>query len=223
MRVVLSLAVVAAVFAARPVFTAPGNVRVTLHDGLVSVEANNAQLREILEAWALVGETAFVNADRATTAPLTLDLIDMPEEEALGVLLRSMGGYLAVPRSDTRTGMSHFARIVILPTSVVDRSSTVRPASEPTVPPALTPAPVMPVNGVTRLIGPNGQQVEDDQQDARPPPAPRGAVPPSEVSPGPGVGAPQQASPTSPSSSVVGSAVPGMIPQQPQGQPPPQR
>ena len=42
---------------------APENVRVSLHDGLVSVEAKDAPLREILEAWARVGDIAFVNAD----------------------------------------------------------------------------------------------------------------------------------------------------------------
>lgn len=181
----------------------PLNVRVAVswRDGLVSVMARNATLCEILDAWARAGDTAIVNAECATTTPLTLDLVDVPEEEALALLLRSMSGYVAVPRSNARTGVSHFARIVILPmsgaTTVAQQHSTADVVSPETTLPS--PPPETMVNGVTRLIGWNGLPVEDDQQKA-PPRTPHRSPPP------PGAAA--------------GSAVPGMVPPQlPQAQP----
>jgi hypothetical protein len=201
---------------------------VSLHDGLVSVTARNATLREILEAWARVGDTVIVNADRATTASLTLDLVDVPEEEALALLLRSMSGYLAVPRSDGRADASHFARIVILPTSAAKQGVAVRPASMvPTSPSTPSTPPVSVPNEVVRLIGADGLPVEDDQQQVARRPTPlafaQSDPSPPVVFPRPGAAAPQQASPASPSA-VSGSAVPGMVvPQRPQAQPPPSR
>jgi hypothetical protein len=184
---------------------------VSLHNGLVSVTAKNATLSEILKAWASAGETTIVSADGVTTARVTLNLVDVPEEEALALLLRSMSGYLVVRRSDARAGTSHFARIVILPTSVGDQHSAVGPASSealftPAPPPQPAPVTMAMASGVTRLIGPNGLPVEDDQ---------------TGVSPGTGVNRSQKALRTSLSApGPVGSAAPGMVISQPlQGQP----
>jgi hypothetical protein len=184
---------------------ASGEVHVTMHDGRVSLSAKDATLREILDAWAVAGQTAIVNADGITsTAPLTLELVDMKEDDALAVLLRSLTGYLTILRPARSANVSSFERIVLLPTSVVEHDSTVTntPAPAENTPPARPrPQQTVMINGVARLIGPNGTLVEDDQQDA-PPPARMTVPPPPPVHAQPASPAPTAAVP-------IGSATPG--------------
>lgn len=189
---------------------AAGVVRVTMHDGLVSVSAKGATLGEILDAWARAGQTEIVNIDKtAASAPLTLELTNVTEDEALGVLLNSLGGYLGVTRPRVRSDASRFARIVI--------ASSSGPSSTPAVINSAAPSPVTPppqqsviVNGVARLIGPGGALVEDDQEGA-PPPVPRA------FSRGDQAPAPPAARPSGgPAPAVVGSAAPGIIVPAPQ-------
>lgn len=189
---------------------AAGVVRVTMHDGLVSVSAKGATLSEILDAWARAGQTQIVNTDKITsTAPVTLELTDVRENDALDVLLNSLGGYLAVTRPVVQPNTSRFARIVITAYSVPATTAAALNAPAPTQV-ALPPQQTVIVNGVARLIGPGGALVEDDQEGA-PAPVPRAFTR--------GDGAPTipQAQPaTGHAPAVVGSTAPGVIVPAPQ-------
>ena len=79
---------------------ASADVQLQLHDGRVSIVAKDATVRQILAEWARVGQTKVVNVDRIPGGPLTLELSNMPEAQALDVLLRSVSGYMAAPRGD---------------------------------------------------------------------------------------------------------------------------
>ena len=49
--------------------------------------------------------------------PVTLELQDVPEQQALDIVLRSVSGYLVAARETAVAGASSFDRIYILPTS----------------------------------------------------------------------------------------------------------
>ena len=80
--------------------TASADVQITMRDGRVSVIAKDATLRQILAEWAKVGQTKILNADRVPGAPLTLQLNNVPETQALDTLLRTVSGYVASPRAE---------------------------------------------------------------------------------------------------------------------------
>jgi hypothetical protein len=100
---------------AAPVFA--GDLKLTLQNGRATVIAQDVPLRQILEEWARVGGTRIMNADKVAGAPVTLQLVDVPEAQALDTLLRSVAGYMAAPRPAGVVGVSMYDRIMILPTS----------------------------------------------------------------------------------------------------------
>lgn len=114
------------------------SVSVSFNNGLVSVSAQNAPVRQILAEWARLGGTTFVNAERVPGAPVTLQLDNVSEREALDVLLRNVSGYMVAAREASGGGASLLDRILILPTSSAPRPST--PAFQP--PPVPQPRPV---------------------------------------------------------------------------------
>src|SRR5215218_4286482 len=75
------------------------DVHVTMNNGRVTVLAKDATLRQILTEWAKVGQTNVVNVERVPGAPMTLELRDVPEAQALEILLRPLSGYMAAPRA----------------------------------------------------------------------------------------------------------------------------
>src|SRR5438067_3086463 len=77
---------------------ARAEVQLSLRNGRVTIVAKDATVRQILAEWARVGRTKIVNGERIPGGPLTLELRDVPEGEALDVLLRSLSGYIAAPR-----------------------------------------------------------------------------------------------------------------------------
>jgi hypothetical protein len=93
------------------------DVHVTIADGKVSVSAKDATIGQILKEWARVGQTRIVNMDRLPGAPLTLELTNVPESQALDTLLRSASGYLAAPRAVALPNASAYDRIFVLATS----------------------------------------------------------------------------------------------------------
>jgi hypothetical protein len=105
---------------------ARAEVAITISDGKVSVDAKDATVRQILTEWARVGQTRIVNVERITGSPLTLSLVQVPEAEALDIVLRSVSGYLAAPRAVPLPNASRFDRIVVMPTSTPPRN--VQPA-----------------------------------------------------------------------------------------------
>lgn len=117
-----------------PARPALADVQITLHDGLVSLTAHDATVKQILTEWARVGQSTIVNIERLTGAPLTLQMTDVPEQQALQILLRSISGYLAAPRAAQVANASRFDRIIVMPTA-----AQARPAGA--IPPAPVPAP----------------------------------------------------------------------------------
>jgi len=89
----------------------------------VSIIAKDATVRQILTEWARVGQTKIVNVERIPGGPVTLELKNVPEEQALDVLLRSVSGFMAAPRPQQVATLSRFDRIVVMPTSVAPRAA----------------------------------------------------------------------------------------------------
>jgi hypothetical protein len=215
---------------------ASAEIKLTLQDGRVTLIAKDATVKQILTEWARVGQTTIVNVDRIPGGPLTLELSNVPEQQALDVLLRSLSGYMAAPRPAAASNLSQFDRIVVMPTSAPPRAP-VSAAPPPTPAFAQQPQPqfVQP-----QFQPPQPPEEEPDEEPPAPPvpmPNPRGPVfntfpaQPQVVNPqaNPG-GAPvvydpqapvQQQPAPSPNAPFGGVAVPGMVapPAQQPGQP----
>jgi len=154
---------------------AAAEVQLSIHDGRVSIVAKDATIRQILSEWARVGRTNIVNVDRIPGGPISLELKDVPEAEALDILLRTLSGYMAAPRSAQRSDVSQFETVVVMPTTAPPPSRTAGVAPAPFTPP------------------PSGfPQVDDDQGPVPGGPGqpPRGPI--FSTFPQPQVGAPQQ-------------------------------
>ncbi|HEX2214146.1 MAG TPA: hypothetical protein VHH12_12015 [Mycobacterium sp.] len=94
-------------------------------DGRVTLDAVNVPARQILAEWARVGGTKVVGAERITGTPLTLKLADMPERQALDIILRNVAGFMAAPRQASASpGASTYDRILIMATSSAPAPST---------------------------------------------------------------------------------------------------
>jgi hypothetical protein len=96
---------------------AAGELRLTMTDGRVTLVAKDVTVREILTEWARVGQARIVNAEKLTGGPVTLELTDVPEAQALDAVLRSAAGYVMAPRVAGTPGPSRYDRIMILATS----------------------------------------------------------------------------------------------------------
>jgi hypothetical protein len=214
---------------------------VVFNDGLVTVDAASVPVRTILNEWAKKGGTKVVGAERISGAPLTIKLIDVPEAQALEVILRSVAGYMAAPRH-TGEGASRYDRILVMATSAAPAPA----ASRVRLPP--NPAAM---RGTQRFVPPRRQAVNDEpdvddeeEEDPNPPNPPVftfpqqgngqaqpgifGNVPPGSngqpvITLNPATGEPQsitinpsQQAPGAPQM-PIGSATPGMI-----SAPPPQ-
>jgi len=107
-------------------------VTLQFDNGRVSLNAQNAPLRTILDEWSRLGGTRFVNADRLGGAPVTLELAAVPERQALEILLRSVAGYVVTQRDQT-IGLSRLGGVVILPTSNAVRNPAPVTFGAPTV------------------------------------------------------------------------------------------
>lgn len=114
-------------------------VHVTIAEGNVTVSAKDATIRQILTEWARVGQTRIVNLDRLSGAPMSLELTNIPEAQALETVLRSVSGYLAAPRASALPNASRYDRIFLLASS---NATAARPvASAPPPAPSLAPPP----------------------------------------------------------------------------------
>jgi hypothetical protein len=158
----LALTGVLAVAASSPVFA---DVQVTIANGRVSVVAREATVRQILTEWARVGQVRIVNVERIPGGPVSLELKDMPEDQALDLLLRSVAGYLAAPRADVVANASRFDRVVVMTSAAVPRAPVAAAAARPVFTPVQPPA----------LEDENPAAV-DEQPDGMPTPVPRGPV-----------------------------------------------
>jgi hypothetical protein len=158
-------ALAATIGAAAP---AAADVRLTLTNGQVTLSASNATVPQILAEWARVGRTRIVNGERVTGAPITIELKDMPEAQALEIVLRSASGFVLAPRPVGADG-STYDRIYVIPTSNAPRPPTVAP---PAPPPAFAAPRFAP--------GPPAREDNDGGDERRVPPA---QTPPVQILP----------------------------------------
>ena len=131
MRALRTLALAACTWLAlAPV--ARAEVRISIHNGRVSIVAKDATVRQILVEWARVGKTRIVNVERIPGGPMTLELKDVSEAEALDVLLRSLSGYMAAPRlTNASADLSAYDSIVVMPTTAAAAARTAGPSNAP--------------------------------------------------------------------------------------------
>jgi hypothetical protein len=199
---------------------AAAEVTLTINGGRVSLSAKNATIGQILAEWARVGQTKIVNPERVGGGPMTLELTNVSEVEAIEILLRSAGGYLLAPRHGDAPDTSRFDRILILPPSVpvssAPRGVLARPALQQPQRPVTLPQPGQ--IGVQPGQPPVPPGDDNDDPAERPNVGPAGAPPvrPPVFNTFPQA-APQRSAPpppAAPTSSVTapsGVAVPGMV------------
>jgi hypothetical protein len=101
----------------------------------------------------------------------------VPETEALDVVLRAAGGFVAVGRTagadSTAPNQSRFGQITVLPATTGVPAQAVNSVPAP----AVAPPAIFTASGAMRIIGADGQPVPDDQEGAPPPPTPPTVVP----------------------------------------------
>ena len=143
---------VVALLAAGVTSAAAQGVTLEFQGGKVRLLAQNVSVSQILAEWSRSGRTTIVNGERVPGPPVTLELQNVSEQEALDIVLRNVSGYLVAARETAINGASAFDRIYILPTS--SRPSTA---------------------AATSASLPQAVQVQDDVDDDAPPPnGPRG-------------------------------------------------
>jgi hypothetical protein len=230
------LAAALVVFTTAPAGADSGDLQLTIGNGRVTLVADNVPVRTILEEWARRGQSRIVNAEKVLGGPVTLRLIDVPEKQALDVVLRSVSGYLAAPRQTPVANASSFDRIMILASSRPNAN-----APMPTSQPAPRQFPVNINPGVEPVMEGDvmDDQVDNDPNDPRPVQMPSASDQPGpiqvpqppggdELQPQPVPGQPdlqgQPGAPGQPPQLPLTSPRPGLIvpPQQPQ-QPPVRR
>ena len=134
-------------------------VKVQFSAGRVTLVARNAPIRTILAEWARLGGATVVNGERVAGAPVTLELTDVPERQALDVILRGVAGYMLAPRRAGSVGASTFDRIMILPTSAAPRNPP--PATAATRPGVPRPVVMPPRPPEVPLDAPVEVEVDD--------------------------------------------------------------
>jgi hypothetical protein len=101
-------------------FALPANAQLKLEisEGRVTLDAVNVPARQILSEWARIGGTKIVGSEKIVGGPLTLKLDDVPEKQALDIILRNVAGFMAAPRqASAAPGASTYDRILIMATS----------------------------------------------------------------------------------------------------------
>lgn len=156
------------------------DLQLSIRDGRVTLIAEGVTAREIMEAWAKIGESQVVNAEKLSGPPLTLRLEDVPERQALDVVLRAAAGYLVAPRRPGEEGPSRFDRILVLATSKAPPAparSLSAPTPAPFAPPPVAdepwePEPAEPGAADTPMLqpypGPFPGTVPQGQDEAQP-------------------------------------------------------
>jgi hypothetical protein len=108
---------------------------------------------------------------------VTLQLSNVPEAQALEILLRSVSGYVTAPRPVEISTASQFDRIIVMPTSTPPKVVTApQPAFQP--PPAFGPGAALPADDQDEDLPPGSQPI--------PAPNGRGSVFPQYPTAGPG-------------------------------------
>lgn len=136
---------------------ASADVQISIRDGQVSIAARDASVRQILTEWARVGRTKIVNVERIPGGPMTIELKNVPEKDALDMLLRSISGYIAAPRAPFVSDASLFDRIIVMPTSAAPSTTT-----------SSAPPPFSLQTGAPQTLAP-GQGDEEQRTVVQPP------------------------------------------------------
>ncbi len=92
-----------------------GDVKLSFSNGLVTIVATDATPRQILAEWARQGQVKITNLDRLAGGPVTVQMTDVPEAQALETLLRGSAGYVAAPRVEGLVAASSYDRIMLMP------------------------------------------------------------------------------------------------------------
>jgi hypothetical protein len=109
-----------------------------VEQGLVTLEADNVTIDEILARWnSITGLNVVSKNGRGSDIPVTLRIAAMPERDALALVLRDLSGYIMGERRDPRTGLVSIDRVMILPDSAAQASAPPLPRVAP--PPAPRP------------------------------------------------------------------------------------
>ncbi len=161
------LAVALLLSAALPV--SAQSVSLSLRDGRVTLITQNASPSAILAEWARLGQVTVVDAERVPATPLTLRLENVPEREALDIVLRSAAGYIAAPRAQPVAGaVSRFDRVIVMASSP-GASTAARPNSGPTASARVnSPAPFRPQPAQVEEDDADEQQVVTEEAPAMP-------------------------------------------------------
>ena len=104
------------------------------HDGRIRLTAENVPVSRILDEWARRGGTKIVNGERVPGAPVTLQLTDVPERQALEIVLRSAAGYMVLARDTITPGASALDKILVLPTTSRAPAAAAPPPPQPPPP-----------------------------------------------------------------------------------------
>lgn len=127
-----------------------------IHNGFVNLKTDNVPVSRVLAEWARIGSTTILNGDRIAGPPVTLELINVPERQALEILLRDVAGYMLTARTPGSVGLSAFDRIFILPTSTPPRTpATTTAAPRPFMPPPPAAVQVEPGDGAAGAAASN--------------------------------------------------------------------
>jgi hypothetical protein len=176
-----ALAVAALTASSAAAQTATPGVSLTIRDGRVTLKAEQASVRQILAEWEKQGQVKVSGADKLIGGPVTLTLIDLPEKQALEIVMRGVPGYMAIDRvaqADTPAGPSRFDRVVVMaraatpvaatPSSLSGSRGMPSPAQPPNAfQPGMTEGqPFAPPVGDEGMIsaGPERNDVEQFQQ-----------------------------------------------------------
>ena len=202
------LVIFAVVASLAAVASASADVQLSISNGRVTLIAKDATVRQILTEWARVGQTRVVNMERVPNGLVTLEFRNVPEQQALDTLLRSVSGYVAAPRAEMVANASVFDRIVVMPASAPPPATATRQPANPAFQQQPPPGMFVP-------SGMQTPQVADDDDDETPaPPVNRGPV--FNAYPAPQVTNPQQMLQQTPG---VAPQVPIILPQQQEGAP----
>ena len=147
-----------------------------INNGRVTLDAVNVPAQQILAEWARIGGTKVVGADKITGTPLSLKFVDMPERQALDIILRNVAGFMAAPRqASALPGASAYDRILIMATSSVvpPQPAANRNAPGPNFGAAINGSqrrvpprpPNLPPAGMGDDPAQDDQGIEDDQAD----------------------------------------------------------
>jgi hypothetical protein len=176
-----AVAVVALAASSAAAQMATPGVSLTIRDGKVTLKAEQASLRQILAEWERQGQVKVTGADKLIGGPVTLTLVDVPEKQALEIVMRGVPGYMAIDRvaqADTPAGPSRFDRVVVMaraatpvaaaPSSLSGSRGMPSPAQPPsafqtTMPEGQPFAPPVGDEGVV-AAGPDRNDVEQFQQ-----------------------------------------------------------